>query len=104
MKEKLKKEFIEIEKNNQNKLNENKEESKIVLEKKLREKLENEYKQRYEKEKKDNLEQRKNLVVTTEVNKYIEGNHRNNTNNNKFTPERLKTENENEFIVKGRFK
>ena len=101
MKEKLKKEFIEIEKNNQNKLNENKEESKIVLEKKLREKLENEYKQRYEKEKKDNLEQRKNLVVTTEVNKYIEGNHRNNTNNNKFTPERLKTENENEFIVKG---
>ena len=39
MKEKLKKEFIEIEKNNQNKLNENKEESKTVLEKKLREKL-----------------------------------------------------------------
>ena len=84
LKEKLEKQCIEIEQNIKNKKNE---------------------------EKKDNLSQKKNLVITNEINKFIEGKNNNientqqnliNNNNNKiFIPEKLKTENENEFVMKG---
>ena len=160
--EKLEKERIEKEKLIKQKEMIEKEElkkKKILLEKELREKLENEYKEKYEKEKlkkeeeqrkekekmeklekekyetinrekKINLEKikelekkkeileelekekkmmeekRKNLSITSEVKNFIEGKIDNKNNdklntNFKFLPERLKTENENEFIMKG---
>ena len=82
---------------------------KDLIEKELREKLEIEYKEKYEKEIKENLEQRKNFVITSEINKFIKGNENmnenkinsNKINGYKFIPERLKTENENEFVMKG---
>ena len=85
---------------------------KDLIEKELREKLEIEYKDKYEKEIKENLKQRKNLVMASEINKFIKGKNNfenenekkvnyNKSNNYKFIPERLKTENENEFVMKG---
>ena len=100
LKEKLEKQCIEIEQNIKDK-----KEIKIdknIFEKEIREKLDNEYKEKYKKEKKENL------VITNEINKFIEGKTNNieNTkqnlnNNNIFIPEKLKRENENEFVMKG---
>ena len=83
-----------------------KEEKKLVLEKvkelgKKEEKL-----QILEKEKNLMEQQRKNLLITSEINNFIEGKNLNNNieksiHNYKFLPERLKTENENEFVMKG---
>ena len=112
LKEKLEKECIEVENKLKNKIKQKQEESKIkrdFIEKELRKKLENEYKIKYDKEKKDNLEQRKNLVITSEINKFIGGNNNKENENknlninihNKFLPEKLKTENEDEFVMKG---
>ena len=109
LKEKLEKQCIEFEENLKNKKKEKQEEIKIekdLFEKEIREKLDNEYKEKYEKEKMDNLEQRKNLIITNEINKFIEGknsieNTKQNNHNNIFIPEKLKTENENEFVMKG---
>ena len=113
LKEKLEKECIEVENKLKNKIKEKKEESKIkrdFIEKELRKKLESEYKIKYDKEKKDNLEQRKNLVITSEINNFFEGKNNNKENenknlniniHNKFLPEKLKTENEDEFVMKG---
>ena len=49
------------------------------------------------------------MVITSEINKFIKGNENmnenkinsNKINGYKFIPERLKTENENEFVMKG---
>ena len=113
LKAKLEKQCNEIEQNIKNKINEEKHEEikidKTLFEKEIRQKLDNEYKAKYEKEKKDNLAQRKNYIISNEINKFIEGtnnvknsNHNLiNHNNNIFIPEKLKTENENEFIMKG---
>ena len=47
-------------------------------------------------------EQRKNLLITSEINNFIEGKNKDIKKDiNKFLPERLKTENENEFVMKG---
>ena len=58
-----------------------------------------------EKEKKIKEEQRKNLLITTEINNFIEGKNKNinkdKNNNYKFLPEKLRTENESEFLMKG---
>ena len=59
-----------------------------------------------EKEKEVVEEKRKRLLITSEINNFIEGNKANikkdnNFQENKFLPERLKTENENNFIMKG---
>ena len=161
LKDKLEKERIEKEQILKKQIileEEEKKRKEKLLEKQLREKLENEYKQKYEKEKmikeeeekkeKEKLEkiekeknekliqeknktlekikelekqktvieelekekklmeeQRKNLLITSEINNFIKGkndlNKDINGNNYKFMPEKLKTENENDFIMKG---
>ena len=69
----------------------------------------NEILEKIEKEKILMDEQRKNLLITSEINNFIEGKNINiktekNLQNFKFLPERLKTENENDFIMKGTIK
>ena len=99
-KEKEKLERIEKEKNEKFLKEKNKTLEKIKeLEKKEKILME------LEKEKKIKEEQRKNLLITTEINNFIEGKNKNinkdKNNNYKFLPEKLRTENENEFLMKG---
>ena len=99
-KEKEKLEKLEKEKNEiMNK------EKKLTMEKIKELEKKKEILEELEKEKKYMEEQRKNLSITSEIKNFIEG--KNNKNFDKlnsgfkFLPERLKTENENEFIMKG---
>ena len=96
-KEKEKLEKIEKEKND--KINQ---EKKITLEKIKELEKKKDILEKLEKEKKYMEEQRKNLLITSEINNFIEGNNKDmNKDISKFLPERLKTENENRFIMKG---
>ena len=99
-KEKEKLERIEKEKNEKLLKEKNKTLEKIKeLEKKEKILME------LEKEKKIKEEQRKNLLITSEINNFIEGKNKNvnkdKNNNYKFLPEKLRTENESEFLMKG---
>ncbi len=88
LKQKLEKECQEIEKN----IN-----KKELLEKELKEKIENELQEKYK-----NENNRNNYKITSEIKKFIEGRNKDkNINNYKFIPEILKTENENDFVMKG---
>ena len=88
LKQKLEKECQEIEKNII---------KKELLEKELKEKIENELQEKYK-----NENNRNNYKITSEIKKFIEGKNKDkNINNYKFIPEILKTENENDFVMKG---
>ena len=103
-KEREKLEKIEKEKNEKINI-----EKKIAMEKIKELEKKNEILEKIEKEKILMDEQRKNLLITSEINNFIEGKNINiktekNLQNFKFLPERLKTENENDFIMKGTIK